>query len=1103
MRKGRLRRAVTVGILLLAAAGWRISTAGAAGDFESLVAAIEAANSGGSGTIALSGDITLGARLLPVTGSLTIDGGGYSISGDGVYRIFDVDGGALRLSNITLTAGTAPERQFGGALRLRNGARVSIDGAAFSDNRAVQGGAIATHGAGVDLSISNSTFARNHAGDYGGALFLEGGTTKVTRSSFQENKSDWYGGAIAAHDGRLNVANSTFSDNSADFGGVIEVFLDEVTFTHVTMINNRARGRSGGAIHRTAGVIHLYNSIVDGNATFKACTNGLNHASGNISHDGSCNLLGARAEALVGEMTGAPGWFPLLDGSPALDAADPAYCLETDQNGTPRPQGGGCDAGAIESTTAQLAPTPILPPPGCPLYDAIVAANTDAPSGACLGGQGHDTISLDADEDITQPLPPITSEITIEGNGFSIDGKRQNRIFDIAGGELALRNVRLINGKATSAGGAIRLRENARLTADGVEFTRNTAEQGGAIATTAASASASIRNSRFELNKADIYGGAVLAQRGTVNVSQSSFLRNSAGGSGGALQIGYGVIDVANSTFHRNSAASGGAVTIDFGGITLTHVTMVDDFAMQNNGDAIKNGDGSAVLRNSIITSDQVADDCAGRIEISRGVISPDGSCGLKTSADARLGDAVRSPLYFPLLDGSPAVDAAIAEFCPATDQVGQARPLGNGCDIGAIESESAAPPDPTPAPTACTLADRILAANTDRPAGLCPAGRGADTIRLTEDITLAERLPPITRALTIEGAGFSISGDERFPIFTVDGAPLTINNLTLVDGRNPRSGGGAVSLLGGASVVVRDSSFLRNQAKGGGAIALRGRNSQLVVFDSSFVENSAESGGAIEMWSDKLTIRGSSFVDNKAEFSGGAIDIASGESASITNSTFSGNAADYRGGALSVGWTKVTMTHVTMVGNRAPRLKTEDRGHALLIYDRNSGFNLRNSIIAGVEDGPACVGPLTQNIGNLIEDGTCSPALSGDPMLDALTGSPPFHAPLPGSAAINAADARFCREVDQIGTKRSLVGACDIGAIESIPVIVDLSGCNVTTTHGLNFRDGPAGTRIGLVAESATLAATARTPGWFQVEYNGVTGWISADYVVTEGECG
>jgi hypothetical protein len=61
--------------------------------------------------------------------------------------------------------------------------------------------------------------------------------------------------------------------------------------------------------------------------------------------------------------------------------------------------------------------------------------------------------------------------------------------------------------------------------------------------------------------------------------------------------------------------------------------------------------------------------------------------------------DIVNSdPLLTPLADGfqspqagSPAIDAASALMCSetavaSTDQIGQSRPMFNGCDIGAIE---------------------------------------------------------------------------------------------------------------------------------------------------------------------------------------------------------------------------------------------------------------------------------------------------------------------------------------------------------------------------------------------------------------------------------
>ena len=99
------------------------------------------------------------------------------------------------------------------------------------------------------------------------------------------------------------------------------------------------------------------------------------------------------------------------------------------------------------------------------------------------------------------------------------------------------------------------------------------------------------------------------------------------------------------------------------------------------------------------------------------------------------------------------------------------------------------------------------------------------------------------------------------------------------------------------------------------------------------------------------------------------------------------------------------------------------------------------------------------------------------------------------------------------IGTPAPQGVGCDIGAIEwpaSGPPprrtwgasSQDLSACTLTTTHALNFRDGPGGIRIGLVAKNTTVTALDRTADWFQVEYRGRSGWISADYVTMQGDC-
>ncbi len=1099
-----------IALLSLTANLTPLPKASASDSYEGLYADIESANRNGSGKIRLSADIILSAPLPPITGEFTIEGGGHSINGASKFRIFDVSGGRLSFHNLTLTDGRAPEGEDGGAIRARAGAEVSVQQVTFRNNTAYQGGAIAASGAGVQLDVRQSSFIGNSSGAYAAAIFGYGSVVNITSSSFQRNSAQGDGGAIAAHEeARMSISNSTFAGNSANVGGALEVFASTVTVMHVTMMNNTATPAGGSAIHRTAGEISLYNSIVGGAPGGIACANGLTEARGNLSQDGTCSLLETRVDPLVGELTGAPAWYPLLDGSPALDAADPEYCLGTDQVGTARPHGGGCDIGAIESTTARLAPTPIVPPPPCPLANQIIAANTDAPSGGCPAGNGADTITLVQDVTLQEGLPTVTSVITIEGKGFTISGGGRNRIFDIERGKLTLRNMTLTGGRATY-GAAIRLRGSARATIDQVTFTKNTADGGAAIASMSADASATVNQSSFLDNRANEYGGAINVTRGSVTIINSSFSGNRAGSFGGALHTEYGNIIVSDSTFIDNSAIGGGVLNAHFGTATLTHVTMLNNLATQSNGNAIDNKGSAIYLYNSIVGGGGEAEDCSGGLTQARGNLSEDGTC-ITTGlfGDPMLGDSTGQPVWRPPLDGSPAIDAADPAFCSETDQIGTPRPQGGGCDIGAIESTTARPPEPDTAVPVCGLYDQIIAANTDRPSGACPAGNGADTISLGEDITLTRPLPVISSGLRIEGNGHVISGDGRFRIFVVKGAWLQIVDLTLTEGSNPRGNGGAIELLDYASVAIRNSKFIENSAENGGAITMFGRDSKLTVFDSSFIENKAFDtyniggwGGAIDMRIGQLNITGSSFESNQAG-RGGAIGTGGNGDVNIANSTFSGNSATSWGGVLAAGYPRTILTHVTMANNVAADDHEYGAGHALWVYGNNSGFYLRNSIISGDKLDENCIGRITQSVGNVVLDSSCASSTSGDALLGQLTGAPAWHLPQASSPAIDAADPRYCLATDQAGTRRPQGSGCDIGAIETAPVRASLSDCRVTTTHALNFRDGPGGGRIGLVPENATVTAMAQTPGWFQVEHEGASGWISADYVVAVGSCG
>ena len=460
------------------------------------------------------------------------------------------------------------------------------------------------------------------------------------------------------------------------------------------------------------------------------------------------------------------------------------------------------------------------------------------------------------------------------------------------------------------------------------------------------------------------------------------------------------------------------------------------------------------------------------------GNLISDGSCSAALSGDPKLG--AYSNGYYPLQSDSPAVNAGDAAHCLSADQIGTSRPQGDACDIGAFEVPAAQltpsptatntleptatntpipvptdtpeptatntpipvptdTPEPTDSPTVsptatatstpsppitlgsgCTLPDAITAANTDTATGSCSAGSGADTIVFTADVTLSANTPQINSDITFNGNNYTLDGaGSHGLLYIADTGTVTINNLTLKNGSADE--GGAIYVENG-TLTINNSTLNNNSADWGGAIYVSVSGGTLTISDSSFSNNSATLGGAINAMQGTSTISGSSFRGNSADF-GGA--IISWGSLTISNSTLSNNAASSQGGAIYAGAGALTLNHITIADNSA------SAGNGIHVSDGT--LKLRNSLLKDSGAGDACklfpAATMSENVGNLISDGSCSAALSGDPKLGAYSNG---YYPLQlGSPAINAGDAAHCLSADQIGTSRPQGSSCDIGAFE------------------------------------------------------------------------
>lgn len=385
-----------------------------------------------------------------------------------------------------------------------------------------------------------------------------------------------------------------------------------------------------------------------------------------------------------------------------------------------------------------LAPAVITVQGGCSLPSAIRAANTDTANGGCPAGFGADTIVLTTDvellaieevDDGNNGLPTVRSQITIEGNGYTVErSESAPSDFRIAKvddtGHLTLRNTTVSGGRATAGsygdrGGA--LYNRGSLTLDQSSLLSNLAGGGGAVHS---SGSLFSSDSTFAFNVVNgsgpnALGGAILTE-GTFQAERSVFEANFVGAVGAFVDSGLGgaiatlptsFTTIVDSTFTGNNilatdSAVGSVIFHNFGGdlalvnstvsqngtistplpiaavsgaVALTHVTFSGNRSYAIEGDVyaaatlFANTDGANCSATTTITgANSIADDA-----------SCPGVPSSLTGLDSMLQDNGGATPTHALEAGSNAIDTA--GFCDVeADQRGAPR-IG-ACDVGAFE---------------------------------------------------------------------------------------------------------------------------------------------------------------------------------------------------------------------------------------------------------------------------------------------------------------------------------------------------------------------------------------------------------------------------------
>lgn len=310
--------------------------------------------------------------LVPAAG-VTIDASaapGVTVDGGAVDRVLIVDAGlTVNLSNLTLSNGYG--FQLAGCV-LNNGNltldRVTVSGCVMTTDAGDfwQGGGGIYNGAGSTLNLIDSTVSNNSSGWSGGGVYAFFDTDVfVERSTVSGNVALDVGGGFRGL-GDIVIQNSTVSgNNSTAWHGGAGFFTDGVAdVINSTIVGNLAPGGTAGGLFvgtfgDAAATLNVTNSIVANNADyscflapFGAGPVALNSGDNNVFTDGTCNPVA------TDQVVADPGILPLQDnggptlthglqpGSPAIDAANAAFCPPTDQRGVARDA--ACDSGAFE-----------------------------------------------------------------------------------------------------------------------------------------------------------------------------------------------------------------------------------------------------------------------------------------------------------------------------------------------------------------------------------------------------------------------------------------------------------------------------------------------------------------------------------------------------------------------------------------------------------------------------------------------------------------------------------------------------------------------------------------------------------------------------------
>ena len=552
-------------------------------DWDALVEAIN----GESTTITLEGDVSREDSEKEIVISqgktVTINLNGYTLNGGGQGPVITVEeGGKLTIEDASIDRDgkiTGGEADYGGGIYVDGGTLI-MEGGAISGNEAKNGGGVyLTNGA--TFTMTGGEISENSLTNTSGK---GGGVYVGTDCTFTIN-AEALGDAVI----KDNVAlGKTVTDGTWNYihthGGGVAVNKGTLNFTNALITGNRATGENGyggGGIYASDSKVTIVNSKISDNSGFPSETNLLTEAGGggiNACNDTVLEMTGTEVSRNVGLM-GAGIYLNSIASAEIVDCVITGNKAQKDLTSTSyynSSLGGGI---LYRSSGGVIAPPELGgddddEPAPAPEYALTITNSTISGNTAAEGGGGicvyGGTMKVENNTTIEKNESP-------QGGGVWVTGEKYNV-------SVVLDDTNILENKSTGVAGGIGVIGGTLVLTDCTVQSNEAPTQGyhgGGVYVggyldndvVEKEGMLTLNNTAVSQNKAENgYGGGVFVDAGgTLEIQNgSSISGNTATNAGGVWMQGDQVTLTGNSSISDNTATGeAGGVAVISGTFTM------------------------------------------------------------------------------------------------------------------------------------------------------------------------------------------------------------------------------------------------------------------------------------------------------------------------------------------------------------------------------------------------------------------------------------------------------------------------------------------------------------------------------------------------------